>query len=141
MNEIAFLMMDLIDHGLPRLAYRFLNAYLEHTGDYAGLRVLRFYLVYRALVRAKVSCMRAHQPGMAARARSAIEQEYRRHLHLASAWLRRGTQRCSSCTGCPGRQDHGRPGSARSPGRGAPALRRGTQRLHGYAAGARSHSN
>ena len=83
MNEVAFLMMDLFDHGLSRLAFRFLNAYLERTGDYAGLRVLRFYLVYRALVRAKVSCMRAHQPGMVAREQREIEQEYRRHLHLA----------------------------------------------------------
>jgi aminoglycoside phosphotransferase family enzyme/predicted kinase len=83
MNEVAFLMMDLFDHGLSRLAFRFLNAYLERTGDYAGLRVLRFYLVYRALVRAKVSCMRAHQPVMVAREQREIEQEYRRHLHLA----------------------------------------------------------
>ncbi|MBE0619606.1 MAG: AAA family ATPase [Burkholderiales bacterium] len=83
MNEIAFLVMDLADHGLPRLAFRFLNAYLEITGDYAGLRVLRFYLVYRALVRAKVSCMRAHQTGVAAHEKSEVEREYRRHLHLA----------------------------------------------------------
>ena len=83
MNDVAFLMMDLFDHRLPRLAFRFLNAYLELTGDYAGMRVLRFYLVYRALVRAKVSCMRAHQPGMAARENSEIEQEYRRHRYLA----------------------------------------------------------
>ena len=83
MSEVAFLMMDLFDHRLPRLALRFLNAYLEFTGDYAGMRVLRFYLVYRALVRAKVSCLRAHQAGMAARAKSDIEGEYRRHLYLA----------------------------------------------------------
>ncbi len=83
MNEIAFLAMDLFDHRLPRLAFRFVNAYLESTGDYAGLRVLRFYLVYRALVRAKVACLRAHQTGIAAQAKSEIEQEYRRHLHLA----------------------------------------------------------
>ena len=82
-NEVAFLMMDLIDHRLPRLAYRFLNAYLERSGDYAGVRVLRFYLVYRALVRAKVSCLRARQPGIVPREHSDIEQEYRRHLHLA----------------------------------------------------------
>ena len=83
MNEIAFLVMDLVDHRLPRLAFRFLNAYLEHGGDYAGLRVLRFYLAYRALVRAKVSCLRAHQAGVAAREKSEVEQECRRHLHLA----------------------------------------------------------
>ncbi len=83
MNEIAFLVMDLLDHGLPRLAFRFLNAYLEITGDYAGLRVLRYYLVYRALVRAKVSCLRAQQAGVAAHQKSEVEREYRRHLHLA----------------------------------------------------------
>lgn len=83
MSEVAFLMMDLFDHRLPRLAFRFLNAYLERSGDYAGLQVLRFYLVYRALVRAKVACMRAHQPGMVVREKRDIEQEYRRHLHLA----------------------------------------------------------
>ena len=44
------------------LAYRFVNAYLEQTGDYPGVRLLRYYLVYRALVRAKVAAMRAAQP-------------------------------------------------------------------------------
>jgi len=85
MNEIAFLMMDLFDHGLARLAWRFLNAYLELSGDYAGVRVLRFYLVYRALVRAKVSCMRAHQTGVAARAGRELAREYRSYLRLAEA--------------------------------------------------------
>ncbi len=61
MSEIAFLVMDLEEHGLAPLAFRFLNAYLETGGDYAGLAVLRFHLVYRALVRAKVACIRAHQ--------------------------------------------------------------------------------
>ncbi len=85
MNELAFLMMDLLDQRLPRLAFRFLNAYLEHAGDYAGLRVLRFYLVYRALVRAKVSYLRAHQAGVAAVDKGEMEREYRRHLHLAES--------------------------------------------------------
>ncbi len=82
-GEIAFLTMDLIEHGLPRLAYRFLNAYLEHTGDYAGVRVLRFYLVYRALVRAKIACLRARQPGLERREHGALAQDYREHLYLA----------------------------------------------------------
>jgi hypothetical protein len=45
--------------------------------------VLRFYLVYRALVRAKVSCMRAHQAGTAAHEQRVVQREYRRHLRLA----------------------------------------------------------
>ncbi|HEY6864783.1 MAG TPA: AAA family ATPase [Burkholderiales bacterium] len=58
MSEAAFLVMDLLEHGLDSAAWRFLNAYLESTGDYAGVRVLRYYLVYRAMVRAKVIRMR-----------------------------------------------------------------------------------
>ena len=57
-NESAFLMMDLEDRGYPELAYRFMNALLQQTGDYAGVRILRYYLVYRALVRAKVEVLR-----------------------------------------------------------------------------------
>lgn len=61
MSEVAFLVMDLLDRGKPALAYRFLDAYLARGGDYAGIVVLRFYLVYRALVRAKVHDLRARQ--------------------------------------------------------------------------------
>ena len=59
MSEIAFTVMDLEDRGRADLAHRFQNAYLERTGDYAGLGVLSFYLVYRALVRAKVTLLQA----------------------------------------------------------------------------------
>ncbi|MBL8324768.1 MAG: AAA family ATPase [Rubrivivax sp.] len=61
MDEAAFMTMDLHAHGLPALGHRFLNAYLEHGGDYDGLRVLGYYLVHRALVRAKVAQLRAAQ--------------------------------------------------------------------------------
>jgi aminoglycoside phosphotransferase family enzyme/predicted kinase len=61
MSELAFLLMDLDDHRRPDLARRLLNTYLEITGDYAGLQVLRFYQVYRALVRAKVASLRLAQ--------------------------------------------------------------------------------
>ncbi len=37
MSEVAFVTMDLHDRGRPDFAHRFLNAYLEITGDYAGL--------------------------------------------------------------------------------------------------------
>jgi hypothetical protein len=65
-NELAFMAMDLQAHGLPALSHRLVNAYLEATGDDGGLRVLRYYLVYRALVRAKVAALRqAQAPDMA----------------------------------------------------------------------------
>ncbi|NNG12861.1 MAG: phosphotransferase, partial [Halobacteria archaeon] len=42
-SEAAFLTMDLEDRGYPGLAYRFLNGYLQHSGDYAGVGLLRYY--------------------------------------------------------------------------------------------------
>jgi len=60
-SEIAFLTMDLGAHGRSDLAFVFLNRYLEASGDYDSLEVLRFYLVYRALVRAKVRAIKAAQ--------------------------------------------------------------------------------
>ena len=89
MNEIAFMVMDLLDHGLSRFAFHFLNGYLELTGDYGGLRVLRFYLVYRAMVRAKVALIRAQQSavgdGDAAEKRRRTEQDFVHHIALAGA--------------------------------------------------------
>jgi len=58
-SDVAFLTMDLKANGRSDLAFRFLDAYLQCSGDYAGVRVLRFYEVYRALVRALVGCLRA----------------------------------------------------------------------------------
>ena len=61
MSELAFTVMDLIDRGRSDFAYRLLNSYLEYTGDYQGLVVLRYYLTYRAMVRAKVAGIRLDQ--------------------------------------------------------------------------------
>ncbi len=82
-NEIAFLVMDLLNRGLADLAFRFLNAYLENTGDYSGMRVMRFYLVYRALVRAKVRRIRMFQPGIRTEDKSRAKQAYGDYLSLA----------------------------------------------------------
>jgi uncharacterized protein len=62
-SEAAFLAMDLRAHGRADLAYEFLNRYLEITGDYGGVDVLPFYLVHRALVRAKVAAIKRAQGG------------------------------------------------------------------------------
>jgi len=57
-SEVAFLVMDLRAHGLAGAGWRLLNDWLQATGDYACAGVLRFYLVYRAMVRAKIACLR-----------------------------------------------------------------------------------
>jgi aminoglycoside phosphotransferase family enzyme/predicted kinase len=60
-SEVAFLAMDLMAHARGDLAFRFLDAWLARSGDYEGVQVLRYYLVYRALVRAMVAAIRAGQ--------------------------------------------------------------------------------
>lgn len=60
-NEMAFLVLDLIHYGLEKQAYRLFNRYLQLTGDYGGIGVLRFYLIYRAMVRAKLALLRGLQ--------------------------------------------------------------------------------
>jgi uncharacterized protein len=84
MSDVAFLDMDLRDRKRPDLAARFLNAYLELNGDYAGLAVLRFYVTYRALVRAKIAVLRLAQTTGDGERRSLID-EYRGYLALAAS--------------------------------------------------------
>ena len=88
MSEAAFLVMDLTDRRRPDLAFRFLNAYLELTADYGGLGILRFYLVYRAIVRAKVHCIRASQPGVLSAERTRLLAAGRDYLGLAQHFTR-----------------------------------------------------
>jgi hypothetical protein len=89
LSEVAFMVMDLDAHARHDLAWRFLNAYLEASGDYADLGLLRFYLVYRALVRAKVASIRAGQATGRSERRSA-ERDCRRRVSLAERYARPG---------------------------------------------------
>jgi predicted kinase len=82
-NEVAFVVMDLAAHGRRDLGARFLNAYLEHTGDYEGVRLLRYYVVYRAVVRAKIAAMRAVQAGAGEPERESLMRKCSRHLAIA----------------------------------------------------------
>jgi aminoglycoside phosphotransferase family enzyme/predicted kinase len=56
-SEMAFLLMDLIFNNQYLLARQLLDRYLETSGDYEIVVLLDHYLVYRAMVRAKVSCL------------------------------------------------------------------------------------
>lgn len=90
MSEVAFLVMDLLARNQKPLAFRFLNAYLAHSGDYAGVAVLRFYLAYRAMVRAKVNGIRARQPGAGKAEKARALRDCLRYLKLAQAFFKPG---------------------------------------------------
>jgi len=89
-SEVAFLIMDLDDRGYSTLGHRFLNDYLQLTGDYAGLKVLPYYLVYRALVRAKVAILRRAQTEPGSGPYRDATLEYHQYAQLATGYLSRG---------------------------------------------------
>ncbi len=93
-SDISFLVMDLQERKQPELAQRFLNAYLECTGDYPGISVLRFYMVYRALVRAKVDAIRAYQPGIDPGEQEKAERDFLAYLELALTYIRPASPVC-----------------------------------------------
>lgn len=94
LDDTAFAAMDFAALGRAGLAWRFLSAWLDHSGDHAGLPGLRCALAYRALVRAQVARLRG-QDGSAAR-----------YIAAAQGWSRpRPLQLCIT---------HGLPGSGKT---------------------------
>ncbi len=83
--DTAFLAMDLEDRGLKSQARRFVNAWLERTGDYQALELLHLYKAYRAMVRAKINLFRlAQEPDGVQKA--ATLRRYRSYVNLAESY-------------------------------------------------------
>lgn len=78
MNEVAYIVMDLFVKKAKDLAFLLLNKYFEFTGDYSGIDVLKFYIVYRAMVKAKVALL---TPG------KDNEQECNNYLTVAKKFI------------------------------------------------------
>jgi aminoglycoside phosphotransferase family enzyme/predicted kinase len=87
MSEVAFVLMDLEQRGHRDLAYRFLDRYLQSTGDFRGARVLPYYLGYRAMVRAKVSLLCRDQGGLAPSAQARMQCDYDAYVELAERYV------------------------------------------------------
>ncbi len=82
-SDAAFLIMDLLRRNQARLAWRFLDRYVESGGDYTGLHILPYYMTYRALVRAKVDIIRAHQSPSDSQEQREAESDFLGYLKLA----------------------------------------------------------
>jgi uncharacterized protein len=95
-DDAAFLAMDLEFLGTPDMANFFLDRYITLSGDRAPASLRDFYIAYRAVVRAKVDCIRVGQ-GHPEAARDAS-----RHLEIALAHLRAGAVRLVLVSGGPG---------------------------------------
>lgn len=100
-SEIAFCVMDLQAKNHSGLAYRLLNRYLAATGDYSGCRLLRYYLAYRGMVRAKIAQLGLAQSADA-QSRAALQASYARQLRFALACIRPNTPFLLVCHGFSG---------------------------------------
>jgi aminoglycoside phosphotransferase family enzyme len=136
-SEIAFTYIDLLDQDQPGLAGWLVNEWLSCSGDYDAVQVLRFYAVYRALVRAKVAAMRATQT-------NADLGQANAYLALAERLVKPPPARLiitHGVSGCGKSPPHRRRLAARSRGGdAAPALRRRAQAPVRPRAAARSGS-
>jgi len=84
-SEMAFLAMDLCRHRRSRLAGALLSRWLDRTGDYPGLVGWRWYVAYRAMVRAKVSALQLQECDRDPVERRGLRADLRAYLRLADA--------------------------------------------------------
>ena len=90
MNELAFLFTDLEHRKRSDLAWRVLNRYLEQTGDYRGLRVFRYFRLYRIMVRAKIDALRLDQVGLEEQERIELEADIDIYLAQGEKTIAKG---------------------------------------------------
>jgi uncharacterized protein len=95
-DDAAFLAMDLEFLGRKDLGEFFLDQYRRLAGDTAPPALKDFYIAYRAVVRAKVDCVRVEQGHTDAVA------DAQRHIDIALEHLRAGTVRLIIVGGGPG---------------------------------------
>ena len=82
-SDVAFLAMDLDFNGYPELVRTFVHAYTEASGDATLEKVLVFYKVYRAYVRAKVTSFMLDDAGLDEKAKEDVLQRAKAYYDLA----------------------------------------------------------
>ncbi|MBW4695507.1 MAG: AAA family ATPase [Lyngbya sp. HA4199-MV5] len=83
MFDIAYIIMDLDARDRRDLSNRFLNAYLEQTGDWEGLQVLPLYLSRQSYVRAKVTSFLLSDPSVPEATKQEASTTAARYYRLA----------------------------------------------------------
>lgn len=83
MFDIAYIVMDLDARDRRDLSNRFLNAYIEQTGDWEGLQVLPLYLSRQSYVRAKVTSFLLSDPSVPESVKQSSAETAARYYRLA----------------------------------------------------------
>jgi uncharacterized protein len=100
LDDAAFLAMDLEYHGAAQLGARFLDWYAEFAGDPAPAALRHHYIAYRALVRAKVACLRSEQGDASVHDESREQAQH--YADIAARHLRTAEVRLVLVGGLPG---------------------------------------
>lgn len=95
-DDVACLAMDLEYLGRPDAARFFLDSYVEAAADSPPRSLIDHYIAYRALVRAKVACIRFGQ------GHTTSKDDARAHLRLALAHLQSSSVTVTLIGGLPG---------------------------------------
>ncbi|MDD5723649.1 MAG: hypothetical protein PHY29_07925 [Syntrophales bacterium] len=86
-SDVAFLSMDFDFNGETSLGDAFVGAYIDESGDASLRDVLRFYKVYRAMVRAKVISFMLDDGGLDDAARLEAFLRAKRYYNLAYEYV------------------------------------------------------
>jgi aminoglycoside phosphotransferase family enzyme len=86
-SDVAFLSMDFDFNGRPGLGDTFVGAYVDESGDASLRDVLKFYKVYRALVRAKVTSFMLDDGGLDDSARREAFRRAQQYYDLAYEYV------------------------------------------------------
>lgn len=86
-SDVAFLSMDFDFNGRSDLGDVFVDAYVAESGDTLLLDVLKFYKVYRAMVRAKVTSFMLDDDTLDVPTRDEIFRKAKRYYDLAHTYV------------------------------------------------------
>ncbi|MBN2539043.1 MAG: phosphotransferase [Deltaproteobacteria bacterium] len=86
-SDVAFLSMDFDFNGRSELGNIFVHVYIDESGDATLRDVLRFYKVYRAMVRAKVTSFMLDDGGLDDISRREAFQRAKRYYDLAYEYV------------------------------------------------------
>ena len=86
-SDVAFLSMDFDYNGKSDLGDAFVKAFIDTSGDASMGKVLLFYKVYRAYVRAKVTSFMLDDAGLDESRKTAAFETARRYYDLAHRYL------------------------------------------------------
>ena len=82
-SDLAFLVMDLDYEGFPKIAQHLIHSYVQYADDPDVFVLIDFYKCYRAVVRAKVNCLRLAEKALGEWEKSKLRRETDRYLNLA----------------------------------------------------------